>query len=1296
MIDSHASPAAEKARAHAVLTASALLALAVAVLLILAPGAQADIGFCPFGEAAGQCGDARDAASDRATGRLYVADEENRRVNVFEADGTFAMAFGWGVKDGSAELQKCTTATGCLKGLSGSGAGQFGGELKIAVDNDLASPSQHDVYIAQASQDRVQKFDSDGNFLLAFGSDGGGLGQFEQIRGIGVSSGGLVYLADQKSEGTCPSGFPKSQKRVQVFGELGSPIEAILPGGIPCGSLTAIAADSTGRFYLLVEGEGIRKYDTSANLLCEVDKGVETTALAVDDEDHLFSAQREDKVKVNASYRLISRYDDSCNPVSRFAYGVLQQSVRGLATTGSGEVFAAQATFGESGNRALLFTPPPPGPFVVPVSVEADSGTLSNTKVTLAAEVNPNGKATQVRFEYLDEESFEEQGGFTGPATKSLEVALAGDLKLHGAEALAGCPDPVTEASLPESKCLIPETKYRFRVMATNADGEGNGPIEGEFTTKPALELGEAWSTDVGTDAAVLHAEVTPLGVPATGYFEYVDDATWQASGFAEALQAPAVSKGEAPLDFGAGEDPVARGASLYPLLPGTTYHYRLVAEDPLIEPLPGPEGSFRTFVAKGPVPCAANEDFRTGPSALLPDCRAYEMVTPLDKANGDILVLGETLSGLPATLNQSSVSGGRLAYGSYRAFGDAKSAPWTSQYIAARGEEGWSTHGISPPVERHVFDSVFEYDDAEFRAFSPDLCDGWLVTVTDPTLAPGAIEGFLNVYRRTDEECGGEDFEALSTREWENLEASDPHIAKTELQGVSADGAEAIFIARDSLVGSGAPDLGGGSDQLYLWSAATGPVFACVLPSGEALGGSCSGGTNTTVGAGNHRRGNMRNAISADGTRVFWSAPAGGPGKIYLREHPEQGQVGGECSEAGVACTVAVSKEAEELSATTKSTFQAAAADGSRAIFTTEGGEPDFKVDLYEFALQGEVTELIAHEIKGLLGTSEDASHVYFSSGEALGGANSEGASAVAGKTNLYHRHAGTVDFIGTLAGAEGSLARRGRVSPDGLHAAFMSKAPLTGYDNTDANNGEADAEVFLYDAAQKELTCVSCNPSGARPEGANIEGDLAPLWAAAQLPVFQNTLYTSHAMADDGSRLFFESSDALVPRDTNGVQDVYEWEEAGTGDCEEADATFSAEAQGCIDLISSGQSAKASEFVDADPDGSDVFFTTLASLLPQDYGLVDIYDARIEGGYPAPPPPEVDCEGEACQSPQGAPDDPTPASASFRGQGNVAETTGPRPRCAKGKTRRKGRCVPRKHHKRAKRASHKGRAGR
>jgi hypothetical protein len=1272
-------------------------ALALLALLALVPGAAADLSFCPPGSGPGQCEKQQGVALDTETGHLYVADKGNNRVDVFKEDGEFLFSF----------------------------AGGFTSLSWIAVDNGAASPSHHDVYVVDDHQ--VKKFDPSGVQLtgssLPFGNEGSDPGEFEEIKGIGVTAVGVVYVADAKLEGECKVagvGGNEFKKRVQKFNEAGELTGVAEPTDAPCGAVSGFAVDPGGDFYLSNQGasNAIRKYGPGAEPICEVDKAVETTALAVDPAGRLLSAQGEPRVRgAGARFRPITQYDSSCQPLRRFAYGAVEGTVLCLVAP---EASAEEEVFlSEEGQGIHFIEQPPPGPGPIIAAVEAGP-LIGNTKATLAAEVNPEGKATTYHFEYVDQAGFEASGFSSAAKTteEELEVPSGTEFKLHVAEALAGCPDPVKEAS-EEGKCLLPETTYHFRVVAKYSDGkEGNSPLEGEaFTTKPRVELGDIWSSAVGVDTARLHGEVNPLGIPTTGYFEYVDDASFQESGFDEAIKVPAVGEGEAPIDFGAGESFTARSAQLFPLLPATTYRYRLVVEGPLLEgQVISSERAFKTFATKAAEgPCAANEDFRTGASALLPDCRAYEMVSPLDKEGGDIVVLEAGASFGPAVLNQSAVSGSKLAYGSVRAFGDVKAAFWTSQFIAARGPEGWASHAISPPHGPLLYEAVADLADTELKAFSPDLCEAWLRTVSDPILAPGAIEGYPNLYRQVDEgeECGGPSYEALTT-------AKPPHIAsgvlpgylRLELQGTSADGSHTIYIAPDNLPGSGAPDLGGGDNasQLYVWAGGPAPAFVCYLPSGEAWEGPCSGGTSQgSSTAGHNRSANEQGAISADGQRVFWTAFSGegGPGKIYLREHPEQGQVAGECGEAAKACTIAVSEEAEELSGTGKegSRFLAAASDGSKAIFAT--GE-----DLYEFEVGSEMTILIAHHAlpslaSGILGASEDASQVYFVSTDALGGENGDGAFAQPGEPNLYLWHEGTITFIATLS--EQDVSRSGgstpialstpiaseprrhlaRVSPDGLHAAFMSDSrelseETAGYDNTDANSGEADTEVFLYDATANggvgKLVCASCNPSGARAAGANLggSGKSNQFWAAAQIPAAETITYAARVLSDDGNRLFFESSDALVSRDTNGKRDVYEWEALGRGGCGEGNVTFSPQAEGCIDLISSGQSPRDSEFVDASPSGNDAFFTTLSSLLPQDYGLVDVYDARVGGGYPPPVPPKVECEGEACQSPPPPPQAPTPASSALGGSRQALPNE---KHCGKGKRRvvRKGkaRCV-------------------
>jgi hypothetical protein len=1254
----------------------ACLAIAAATLTLslFAPKASAEISFCPPGQEAGQCDEPRGIAVDRNMDRIYVTDRRNNRVNVFDSGGSFKFAFGWGVATGSLAPERCGPAispptVSCLKGLAGSGPGQFDSPVSIAVDNDPLSGSHHRVYVG-TDNFRIQKFDAEGNYLLGFGSQGKGECEIsEEDDSIAVGPGGTVYVADPARIGA-----EVFASRIQKFTPAGICFKEIklFEGSIE--RIKSLAVDSQENTYVTVSAAAgiIRKYSPTGTLLYALDTAplpYGSDGLSVDAADNLFAAQREVKGREVGTYNVITAYDSSGNHLSRFGYGRLQARPPTLAAhhTFGGDVFAVDE------GKVKYLALPSSGPIIPPGSIEVTA--IGNSKATVGVEVNPEGKATDLRFDYVDQEGFE-GAGFSGPTTRSVgpvavDTGASEEFRVQAVDAVIGCSN-ATKALIAEGKCLNPETTYHFRVVATNADnpgGSGEATAVGPpFTTNDPLEIEATFAAEVGTDSAGLNAKVNPLGIPTTGFFEYVDDASYQQSGFAEAVEIPAVAKGETEIDFGSGEVGIVRGVTLYPLEAGTTYHYRLLATDPLIEgALISDEHTFTTFEPSLPEFCPGNSAFRTGSSILLPDCRVYELVSPLDKANGDIKVLGETLTGLPAVLEQSSVSGEKLAYGSYRAFGGAESAPVTSQYIATRGEGGWSSHAISPPRTTPIIAPLGTFD-TEFKLFSPDLCESWLRTFTDPPLATGAVEGYSTLYRRRDEGCGGESYEALSTVEPPNV---DGHDFEIELQGVSMDGSHAIFRAGDALTAAAS------AKQKQLYAVAGGAMrFLCVLPGGTPSKVPCTAGTTTNSTEQRSRRSSVHNAISADGSRVFWT-DADGPGKIYLRQNVFG--PGGECSGAGSPCSIAVSKDAEALSKTTSSLYLGAADDGSKAIFSSNE-------DLYEFEVATKVTRLIAKGVAGLVGLSEDASRIYLVSSKVLG------AGAVNGEPNLYLYEAGaggSFTFIATLAAADllGAASfeparHTTRVSADGSHAVFMSAAALTDYDNADAVSGAADAEVYLYDAVANggagSLVCVSCNPSGARPVGAEVGG----LWTAAKIPPWENMLYASRVLSGAGTRLYFESVDALTPRDTNDRQDVYQWEQSGTGGCDGGDATFVSSSGGCVDLISSGQSIRSAGFVESSPSGDDVFFTTLASLLPFDYGLVDIYDARVGGGLPASEAAPVECEGEACRHPAAPPQDTTPSSLAYEGPGNLVKASR-KPRCPKGKVRRKGRCVKTRHDK-------------
>jgi hypothetical protein len=207
--------------------------------------------------------------------------------------------------------------------------------------------------------------------------------------------------------------------------------------------------------------------------------------------------------------------------------------------------------------------------------------------------------------------------------------------------------------------------------------------------------------------------------------------------------------------------------------------------------------------------------------------------------------------------------------------------------------------------------------------------------------------------------------------------------------------------------------------------------------------------------------------------------------------------------------------------------------------------------------------------------------------------------------------------------------------------------------------------------------------------------------------LPGWTSPFYRSRYLFNNG-RLFFDSTDALVPQDTNSTEDAYQFEPVGVGGCTTASSTFVVVSDGCVGLISSGTSKEASAFIDASESGGDVFFLTPAQLSPLDTdSAIDIYDAHECGaGEDCSAPlstPVPACEGDACQSPAAAPEDPTPGSLTYQGPGNpltpaVGSKTKAKAKpvkCRKGTVKLHGKCVKKKAKKRAKRSRRSTRRG-
>ncbi len=796
-----------------------------------------------------------------------------------------------------------------------------------------------------------------------------------------------------------------------------------------------------------------------------------------------------------------------------------------------------------------------------------------------------------------------------------------------------------------------------------------------------APAISEEQVTHVEATAATLQAKIDPYRAETSYHFEY-DTVPYETSA-AHGTSTPEVS-------VGSGERPVAVSVRLTGLAPGRTYYYRAVAANAVAPAgVDGPDKTLSTPAPASSGECP-NEQLRAEqPYGLgLPDCRAYEMVSPLDK-NGEGVEAGDA---------RASVSNGgagegapAIAYLSIGSFSEPKGAPEANRYISRREADGWSTQNVTPPqIARGQHSAPF----AELL-FTPELSLGLTQNNFVP-LVEGEPAGYINLYVA--------DFAAGSYQS-----------ATPVIPGVAP---------YRELSGEGASPLteGASSDLSHVvFQEIRGNIF-------EWAGGKLSFVGSGGVGVAGYEASKLSwHAVSENGRRIFFTVlreENSNGGQLYVRENPEQQQSHlnshGECTEPAGACTVGVSASQRtypdsktpnpdpNASKDPYAWYLDASADGERVFFTSrvelttnaDTGPEDNVANLYEYNLESKkLTDLTvptaAEETKGedpdgaaVVGfvnagqnAGEENSYVYFvangvlAEGAKLGNCPVNTGEAHQGETtcNLYVEHYsdGTWEspkFVATLAGSE-----RGRVTPDGTTLAFVSERSLTGYDNEQAQPGECEGEgheaveagetkagrcdeVYLYDAGSSShpptLVCASCNPSGARPSGSSEFG-------GEEEEGFSNPskLYFPRNLSEDGGRLFFQSSDALVPHTSDGKLNVYEWERPASA-AEAAKAENSCtQAGGCVLAISDVAGAYGSKFMDATPNGDNVFIATQDQLVPSDTDTrEDVYDVRVGGGFPATPAAPLCTNADSCKPPVSPQPGvfAAPGSATFSGAGN------------------------------------------
>jgi hypothetical protein len=733
-----------------------------------------------------------------------------------------------------------------------------------------------------------------------------------------------------------------------------------------------------------------------------------------------------------------------------------------------------------------------------------------------------------------------------------------------------------------EATGLEPNTTYEVRLVAANAgEQQEAGPITFQTAAvSPAAETVPAFALPSGSEA-ILGGNVNAFNSATTSWFEFGTDESYGKT-------IPAGDSDSGQYDFVTAE--------VDGLAPATRYHYRFVAQS-AGGITNGVDLSFETPPATAAATVCPNEQFRVGRASRLPDCRGLEMVSPPFKNNADAY---------PGNV-MASANGDKISWPSTGSFaGQPTARVFLSAYLSERGPDGWSTRGIAPPGGRFT-------NGGGYYGFKEDLSKGTLVfrDSFESPLLPG-VPGGNHLYMRD-----------LISGDYQLLSGTRGPLAFFNGAYASADFNQFVFQSFTGLTADSPCDTDESSPCAYEWDEGELRLVS-IDPDGNPI--------KVALGR------NFDNVISDDGRRVYFSKAFENK-TVYLRED----------------ATVTIDASSSErtlpggVSGANVEFLGAEAAHGAHALLLTGNTlvdeDTNEATDLYMFdaeAPEGERLTLLSEDLEpadsngaGVLGVvtrSEDLSRVLF----AATGQIVPGAPKIAGP-KLYEWNAvegsPSVRYVGPLSEGDSQAwavttvdkneSKPTNVSPDGRYMTFLSEARMTAFDNA------GQKEVYLYDASTRELRCVSCS-FDRFPSAGFVGYDSTGLIGATGVQVMDHRLRN----LADGGRLFFETAKGLVPGDSNGKIDVYEYE------------------GGRLHLISSGSGRDDAIFLDASTNGDAVFFNTKQQLVGWDTDQNrDVYVASVGGGLPEPLPTPPACEGDACQPPPVTPEDPTPASSGFKG---------------------------------------------
>ncbi|HEY5045614.1 MAG TPA: hypothetical protein VII53_07135 [Solirubrobacteraceae bacterium] len=671
-----------------------------------------------------------------------------------------------------------------------------------------------------------------------------------------------------------------------------------------------------------------------------------------------------------------------------------------------------------------------------------------------------------------------------------------------------------------------------------------------------------------------------------------------------------------------------------------------------------------------------------------LPECRAYEMVSPLEKQQHDAVTVREPSEYTPIASNGDSIKWeGQGDYAGAENYQTTGSGP-TNPYVADRTASGWVTRSAYPPPS--IIAGPLETFGNSAGVMSESLATE---TVCGTPTVTGAGDGpsVSCAVRMVDGEW-------LATPAYTDL--TNEYVAKLFTLGASRSGdvylfhgaKGAPFVAADTSSLSENCQGEGECGGIYAVTGIGTQAPALHLVNVDSEGNMIGAESGNAVGAipSGSANGAAYQAISADGSTIsFTATPNGGVPTLYARRD--------------YAETVTVSApECEGKCAHEESepaTYQGAALNSKKIFFTSQQQlmpmDADETLDLYEYNFGrpaghglrqvsagglGDVTPGSGARVRGVVAVSEDGSHVYFvAEGVLTSLPNGVGQVASEGADNLYAFNTDDAEtkFVATLGESDKQLwgesetAGRGtfdthlaQATPNGRYLAFDTFQEVIG-SGPEADTSGAQ-QVYRYDDQTGKIIRVSTGHQGFAENG-NVPGYnavIAPANARGRGGAEPTANEVDRAISENGQTIAFVTAARLQntdeaggantscnnesPADSGAGCEVYVWHECSTEACGDGNT-------GEVAMVSDGQNPKGTVYLGMSATGSDVFFQTPAQLVPADTDqLGDIYDARIDGGFPAPSP-EASCSGEACQGTQSSsPTFGTPGSQSFTGGGN------------------------------------------